>query len=103
MSPVKEVDIIKKARELLSDPKRWTTGAGARDKHGDPIPVNSPMAVCWCMSGALARIAGYSDAWDAEKLLHPNFPGGITGFNDTHEHADVLELMDKAIARLEAK
>jgi hypothetical protein len=102
MSPVKEVDIIKKARELISDPKRWTKGAGARDKHGDPVPITNPGAVCWCVSGALVHVAGFSDGYDAEKLLLPG-GGGITGFNDTHEHAEVLELMDKAIARLEAK
>jgi hypothetical protein len=100
VSPVKEVEIIKKARERIADPKRWTTGAFARDKDGNPVPVFDGKAVCWCVSGALAHIAGYSDGYDAEKLL---MPGGVAGYNDAHSHAEVLELLDKTIARLEER
>jgi hypothetical protein len=41
--------------ELLSDPKRWTQGALARDKNGEAVSPFSPAAVAWCVLGALFK------------------------------------------------
>lgn len=98
------IEILKKARELLSDPARWCQN---KYKDGDKR----------CMAGALAESAGcnilpavddaleaieikleYITSAEALRLEH------IPTFNDAPErtHAEILQRFDEAIARLEA-
>ena len=44
-----------KVRELLSSREKWTQGESSRDSFGNPVDINSPNAVCWCLSGALYK------------------------------------------------
>lgn len=98
-------EVLQRVRERLSDPRRWTRGADARDADGDTVGVRNAAAVCWCLKGALAA------EWDAfeftkdyellgaammEKSRSPH-PVAITTFNDTHTHAEVLALIDRAL------
>jgi hypothetical protein len=39
-------------RELLSNEKRWTQGAGARDEMGNTVTPTSERAVSFCLMGA---------------------------------------------------
>lgn len=45
------------ARELISDPSRWTRKVGARNAHGHPVDPNDAGAVRFCALGALTRVA----------------------------------------------
>lgn len=49
--------VIAKAKELLSDRTKWTTGAIARDADGHSVNANSKKVVCWCSLGAVAHVA----------------------------------------------
>lgn len=101
-----EVEIIKGAREILSDPNRWHKGA-----------LENVDRSAMCILGAADKACeGHWDArYIAEDLLEEHLPGGveafkgrklvpIAAFNDdpltTHE--DVLTLLDKTLAALGA-
>lgn len=98
------LETLKAARDLISDPARWTQKTQARDRHGRNVDFLNDDAVCWCTLGAIAK-ADF-DLWgkqsDADKVLRRLVPRGLVGqFNDTHTHAEVIALFDAAIAELE--
>lgn len=102
--------ILKAARELLSDPAKWTKGAGARDADGNPVGDRYRGAICWCLDGALRRHRfkfdpsgeDYTRALRALGKIARSRSNhtGIVAFNDNPKttHADVLSLLDEAIA-----
>ena len=117
------IEILKKARELLSDAEHWAQGdyAYLYDDCGALTPVDwkSPSAECWCPAGALLKVS-CDQATDALTELARGLPGikaapftedeynkaidQIAIWNDTPErtHAEVLQRFDEAIARLGA-
>ncbi|MXN46085.1 hypothetical protein GR138_12880 [Shinella kummerowiae] len=101
-------EALQKARELISDPKRWTQEAYARDTDGvdnvncgsDHIPEDS---VCFCSIGAIAKAYGCNisaaECSTAFKLLEAGLDDEVGVYNDSHTHAEVLAAFDLAIAR----
>ncbi len=92
------------ARKLIENQQRWTQGAWGRDEDGNLVSYTSEHAVCWCSEGALKVVSGgrwelYSGARIAlERALSAQGEAtSLTGFNDTHNHNEVLALFDKAI------
>lgn len=90
------VDIAKGARLLIRDKENWTQHVF---KHGNS----------YCLVGAVHKAAG---GWNEvgvdtvvevlrETLYRKTGERTIARYNDTHTHAEVLELLDTAIARLE--
>lgn len=49
--------IIAQVRNLFTDRSHWTQGQGARKADGGLCRVKSPEAVCWCLTGAIAKFA----------------------------------------------
>ncbi len=115
------IEQLKGARELLSDPARWTKGAWARGPGDEPgfgsrETIHSPIANCWCLRGALRKVVGVSEVGRvtggeqavalAYKLtfattLELEFdPHRFSAWNDREEttHEEVLALLDRAIA-----
>lgn len=96
------LDILIKARELISDPERWTQGAYAKDSSGREV-YDSDAAVCWCGIGALRRVAGYDylSRSKAIDFLHKTAREAgfdyFQDFNDSSTHAEVLAAFDRAI------
>jgi hypothetical protein len=70
-----ERELILAARQLLSDPERWTRSTPARRADGSEAKPTAPDACKWCIVGAVAHFA----------------PGGIVPYN-------VLKLLDQKIA-----
>jgi len=94
------------ARELLSDPVRWTKGRMARDAAGERAYSRSPEAVCWCAAGALNKVSSAWGVQEAQGILFASVSGkGIAAFNDdpTTTHADILAAFDRAIAAAKAE
>lgn len=92
------------ARRLIENPQCWTQGAWGRDEEGNLVSYTSERAVCWCSEGALKVVSGgrwelYSGARIALERALPaqGEATNVTGFNDTHNHTEVLALFDKAI------
>jgi len=100
-------DVLVKARELIAEPARWTTGGFARDRRGDSTDWLSPTATCWCAAGAIAAV-DVVPGWRSEAvgaLAHEAgvARGNVGVFNDSHSHAEVIALFDRTIARLRAE
>ncbi len=101
------VEILEKARELISDESRWTKGEYARDDRGQDIEFNDPGACAFCALGAVLVASGAEDdcdsvTADADRRLTQEVGGSfindVARFNDSHTHAEVLALFDRAIA-----
>jgi hypothetical protein len=106
--------ILRAARETIADPKHWTQGAYARDKHGVPVDSLRGEGCTFCTFGAVRHVVAKENAeyFEAEVALDSSVPRdgmgatiGAINFNDapTTTHADVLALFDRAIARAEAQ
>lgn len=105
------LDALVSARELIVAPERWTQGYYARNKHGSKCGAFDSDAYCYCTSGALAKVCGIDPDGDgharpyqdAIQELVITVGCGPIFFNDTHTHAEVLDMFDRTIKRLRAK
>lgn len=100
------IEVLKSARELLSDPVRWTKGCLARDANG--VSVHASNGVCWCLMGAVIKVCPDDDDYmtrsSARHFIHESLEGqsiygDIPSFNDAPDttHEDLLKTLDKAI------
>lgn len=102
-----ELEILKAARDLISDPARWCREAAAKDARGDPTgPYPGGDACQWCAIGAVAHVADYHEHDGVVVRLREagreiGFDGAIST-NDIGGHESVLRMYDLAIAELEA-
>ena len=108
-------EVLKKARDLLSDSSRWTWNLWARNKDGAYASPASPDACQWCLTGALYKAilgdCSLASLNESESKLYEDclaklrtslslmgYPmTGVAEYNDTHSHLEVLKLLDKAI------
>lgn len=104
MTPVERV--LTSARDLIAKENRWTQGALAHDDQGKDIAPESDNARCFCILGALRRVAmqiGNDDAkFHAQKILKKVCGSDLISFNDSHGHKDVVRVFDRAIAQVAA-
>ena len=105
-------EVLRKARALIEKPENWTRGAYGRNEHGRFTELR--FSCSRCSAGAVLSVCeevklaqedralnllreqtpGYSEHWIHDPLVR---------FNDTHAHAEVLSLFDRAIAAAEAR
>jgi hypothetical protein len=98
------LQVLRQARELISDPKHWTQKACARDVNGEHIDIFSPDAVCFCVGGAIERVSktGCREAYllldqVAEKLTDEKSAYPYLDVNDKLGHEATLVMLDGAI------
>ena len=104
----KVVEVLVKARQILSKEENWTRGNYARDADGEPVYFDSSKAVCFCSIGAVAASAlpklpgQYVVALEALEMVVEPMP--IIAFNDAEStsHKDVMAMFDLAIESLES-
>jgi hypothetical protein len=104
MSTVREV--LVRTRERIERPDHWCQHVGALAADRRVVRPADPDACRWCLSSALFDDRGadpYGNATiGAGALLARLVPGrDVIRFNDTHTHAEVLALLDFAIAQTE--
>lgn len=101
--------LLKKARRLLTNPKRWLKGAEAADRRGVLVSPRSKKAETFCAIGAVGRYT--SEGWDsatqiclasnalAGAIRSKTFRRDIVGFNDAKRtsHKQLLGVFDRAI------
>ena len=94
--------ILIDAKELISNPVKWTTRFWARNAAGKPITSYSPEACQWCSWGALMKVQAGGDINVAYQTLTDFMYGNIAAFNDSPNttHADVMARFDRAIESL---
>ncbi len=61
-------DILNAAADLLEPEGAWIQGAFARDANRHQVYYGSSDACCWCVSGAIRKVAGTSMI-DAQPVL----------------------------------
>ena len=101
---------LKALRALLTPPEAWTKTWNARDKEGLPVVADGPEAFCWCLHGGMIRVCERDPQREhyvirsleralPETVLRRHVPH----WQDAPErtHAEVLALIDGAIAREE--
>jgi hypothetical protein len=103
-NPIK-VQILKAARSLIEDERRWCPGQLARDALGRTVRPMDSTAVQRCALGALiaAAHAFTTDTYQAHELataaMRPLVGATtLTHINDVEGHAAVLALFDASIA-----
>jgi hypothetical protein len=98
---------LERVYKLIEEPEASTHHVAARDAHGNVIHPKSQVATCWCVIGAFEK-ARVSNGWeiptialfpDADIKILSELGGGAAEFNDTHTHAEVLQLLKDAIER----
>jgi hypothetical protein len=89
---------LQQARDLIADPKRWTTGTTARDVDGVPIHSRKPQAVSWCAIGAIQRVVPEHLSFYAIQALVDACGVEVSLVNDRYGHEAILTLFDNAIA-----
>jgi len=100
----KPVPECRTVAELLEDPARWTRGVFAKTPEGYACNSDCPEAACWCLSGAINRVHGGSEAryYESHKKLKAALGLGlscdITYWNDdvNRTHAEVLDAVRRA-------
>jgi hypothetical protein len=115
-------DVLERQHVILDDPRRWTRGALARTLLQEAVVPLSDRALSWSLNGALAlamfdvlgpataqvdwqrvQDAAVDALWSSLPTDHPRTARkmlDLDGFNDFvgHDHADVLDLIQGAIA-----
>lgn len=98
------LELLKFARELLSDPDRHVPCVIAKTAEGKPCYPHTKEAAKWGVLGALCvkdvPDAIYRQARDA---LYREFNDeGLMQYEISHSHEDVIAGFDRAIAAMEA-
>lgn len=95
---------IQALRDLLSDPKRFTVGAFARNASGIPVGPRDEGAVCWCLLGAIRKLETDwqpgSDLYiQLREKLTPRLAGGrsVATWSDVNGHDAVIKLLDEML------
>lgn len=96
-----KIEVLVKAKKLLSDPGKWYKGYFAVNKFGKHTSSLKDDACKWCMLGALRRVCfGKNDIQiEAENHLSKAVGWNIPEFNDRKQttHQDIMNAFDKAI------
>ena len=105
--PESKEEILRKVRDLLSDPARWTKGWFAKDSSENPCVPTSKDAVCWCALGAMRKQLGYVEddlfmeiTRDLEAILKKQgYNHSLATFNDdpATTHNQMMKLLNLAI------
>jgi hypothetical protein len=95
--------------ELLESPERWTQKKFAADKDGKKVSELDSRAVKFCLTGAIVHVyfpkGGVISAINSkyyQKVLkiicgaRSPFSHSVCEFNDSHTHAEILELVKGA-------
>ena len=99
------LNTLKKIRQLIEDPERWTQGDYAHDKDGQSVYFMDRAAYSFCLAGAIRRTCNETAVQDYRvyNVLATYIPYGqlLFEYNDKVSHAEIINLLDKAISDLE--
>jgi len=102
---VTTLEILEAARALIAEPEHWTKHVRARNRWHEEVSPKSDDARQWCAVGAIERSCDIESRSRLFDLLRDGLPDRalVGDFNDSHTHAEVLDLFDRAIAAERAK
>ena len=99
------IEVLRQARDLISDPSRWHQGSLATNRLGHTCEPDDSSAVRWCAAGAILRVDPASHGLAARYLSRYCISSRVqmlAGLNDNGTHKEVLRLFDDCIRELEA-
>lgn len=98
------VTALRKAREIISDPTKWTCGNYAIDSDGRWVGTDNPSAVSFCSVGALAVVLGLpvrkaEESGACKFLVRAAEEQGCQYAHDVNDkgHAHAIAMFDRAI------
>jgi hypothetical protein len=89
--------LIRRAREIIRDPARWTQATAARDDAQRAVSPRSDKARSFCVFGTLTKAAdeiGLSDRWVAD-LFDVSLLSQLVRANDSQDHATLMSLREQ--------
>ncbi len=100
--------LLVRAKEIITDPAKWTTNTYARDAEGRHVGPEEPCAACFCTYGAAYRAAAelrspraaVDEAFrslQTEALYRFPKRASVSLVNDTLGHEAALQLLGYAI------
>jgi hypothetical protein len=89
-------ELLTKTRELIADPKHWRQGSNIG--RGSYCLLEALRATDNTIK-MLTDTTAYKILAEETRIALDGTPIGLARYNDTHSHADVIALLDKAIAR----
>ena len=93
--------VLRRARDLVADERRWCKGSFARSWFNIPVPPHSALARRFCAIGPIMRAGGELQlrTQDACLALQRETLRPIEGWNDdpSRTHADVIATFDAAL------
>ncbi len=108
------IEILKAARDLISDPEHWTQHVMAKSREKMVTDALGPDAHCFCASGAIMRqtAAPEKDRIAAIRALNAGIPASfpqehcqmtrVIQYNDLQSHSEVMAMFDVTIEKLHA-
>lgn len=107
-TPVTIKEVLFKIRAKIAKPENWTKGFMARNALDERVEVHSKAACKFCISGAAELVTcEYEPMFKRQTQLlertllslhaQIGINSSVVNYNDTHEHEDVLNLIDKTI------
>src|ERR1700686_449534 len=96
-----ELAIVRKIKEILSSPEKWTQGYIAKDTHGKAVSTKDENAVCFCLIGATRKADPDFHYMTAHVFMPVRIEfatRGISTWNDDPErtYEDIEELLKDA-------
>lgn len=105
--PAKVAQTLARVKARIQDPAHWTQGELARNFKGQVAAPRAPTATCWCLVGAIGKelnthyrnclSSGERDVILDAIAQEQGYRVEIPQYNDTHSHAEVLNILDNAI------
>lgn len=98
-------EIIIKIRDRIINKDNWCQGAWARDEYFHNVSPSNPKACKFCLATSLNMCK--LDCEDADLILDEFYkefkimekPLNIIKFNDGSEHSDIVDFLNRIIAR----
>lgn len=111
-------ELVRRARELIADRSRWSSGLAATGSDGNPVGPCDVFATNWSADGAIRKVmpggSDYESFLESEldpiaREKYPHCGGGLVSVNDSDPtdgfdpHAAVLAVFDAYLAKDELK
>jgi len=99
-----KLDVLRGAREIIADVRRWTSGTGAVNEYGETmVDPKSKEAVQFCAIGALTRVGDDETVLEICTSITLREGHTLWWINDNRGRKAAIAALDREIACCEAE
>lgn len=98
-----DLEIIKAARQVISDPDHWLRNHYAENADGETCWGYQEDAIKWCSTGAIQKVGGNDTMISGIIAEAAGIISLIEANDHANDHAEIMAVWDRAIAKLEEK